>query len=221
MHKKSAFTLIELLVVIAIIAILMGILVPVSLRAIEMSRRSSCANNLRGLGTAFLAYASDNQGALPHYNPLPPANGSFAEVPDFSAIVVAKVFPDYVSDLRLFICPSDREDANGHPVSFARDIASFNSQAGNCSYMYISGYHLSRTAESPGLAPLLCDEANEREYGPATPGQMPVIGPDDNHGANVRNVLYLDGRVVTLKDANAANAIFDNLQNTDILCSVD
>jgi prepilin-type processing-associated H-X9-DG protein len=50
---------------------------------------------------------------------------------------------------------------------------------------------------------------------------MPKIGPEDNHGANVRNVLFLDGHVVTLKDANAANAIFDNLVNPKVLCSVD
>ena len=41
MHKKSAFTLIELLVVIAIIAMLMAIIVPVSIKGIEMARRSS------------------------------------------------------------------------------------------------------------------------------------------------------------------------------------
>ena len=221
MHKKSAFTLIELLVVIAIIAMLMAIIVPVSIKGIEMARRSSCANNLKGLGIAFTSYAADYKGEMPHHKPLPPAGEPFAETPDFTAIVVHVYTNGYVTDLKLWVCPSDKIDGNNIPVSVARDIGSFRSQQGNCSYMYISGYHLLRTQETPALAPLLCDESNEREYGPATPGKMPELTKDDNHGANVRNVLFLDGHVVTLKDANAANSIFDNLVNPESICSVD
>lgn len=220
MSKKSAFTLIELLVVIGIIGILVAIIVPVSLKAIEMARRSSCANNLKSIGVVFTTYASDHQGAMPHHKDLPPANGSFTETPDFTAIVVKVYTNNYIRDLRLWICPSDKLDGNSS-VAAAQDIASFQSQAGNCSYMYISGYHLMRTAETPALAPMLCDESNQREYGPATPGDMPDITDDDNHGADVRNVLFLDGHVVTFKDANAANAIFDNLKNPQVICSVD
>lgn len=220
MKPNAAFTLIELLVVIAIIAMLSAIIIPASMKGIEMARRSSCANNLKTIGIAFTSYASDHQGAMPHDQPLPPANGSFAETPDFTAIVVKVYTNGYVTDLRLWVCPSDKLDGNSS-VSVAPDIASFQSQAGNCSYMYISGYHLLRTPETPALAPLLCDEANEREYGPATPGDMPDLTDEDNHGANVRNVLFLDGHVITFKDADAANAIFDNLVNTDIICSVD
>ncbi len=220
MHKKHAFTLIELLVVIAILAILIAILLPVSFKAIEMSRRSNCANNLKSIGIAFISYASDHNGELPHFNPLPAVNESFSEVPDFSAIVVKVYTNGYVEDLRLWVCPSDKIDGNS-PVFVAPDIASFRSQFGNCSYMYISGYHLMRSVETPSAAPMLCDESNEREYGPATPGDMPEIGPDDNHGANIRNVVFLDGHVVTFKDANAANAIFDNLINPKVICSVD
>ena len=220
MSKKNAFTLIELLVVIAIIAMLAAILLPVSLKAIEMARRSSCANNLKSIGVAFTTFATDNKGEMPHYKDLPPANGTFSEVPDFSAIAVKVYTNGYVEDLRLWVCPSDKLDG-ASSVSPATDIASFQSQAGSCSYMYISGYHLTRTAETPALAPMLCDESNKREYGAATPGRMPKIDEDDNHGADVRNVLFLDGHVVTFKDADAANAIFDNLKNPAVICSVD
>ena len=220
MRNKPAFTLIELLVVIAILAILIAIVLPISIKGIEMSRRTSCANNLKGIGVAFTSYATDHQGEMPHYEPLPPATGSFMEVPDFSAIVALVYTNNYVTDLRQWVCPSDKVDGNAS-VSVARDIASFRSQRGNCSYMYISGYHLMRTPEIPATAPLLCDESNQREYGPATPGNMPKIDENDNHGAAIRNVLFLDGHVVTFKDANAANAIFDNLKNPQVICSVD
>ncbi len=220
MFRKRAFTLIELLVVIAIIGILVSIIVPASMRGIEMANRSRCANNLKAIGVSFTTFATDFKGEMPHHKPLPAANGSFQETPDFSAIAVKVYTNGYITDLRLWVCPSDKLDG-GSPASVAKDIASFKSQKGNCSYMYVSGYHLMRTAETPALAPMLCDEANAREYGPATPGNMPKIGKDDNHGANIRNVLFLDGHVVTFSDANAANAIFDNLKNSAVICSVD
>lgn len=221
MQKKSAFTLIELLVVIAILAILMAILVPASMKGVEMARRSACANNLKGIGIAFTSYAADHNGELPHIRPLPAMvpNAIFQEVKEFTPI--ALLVTNYVSDFRLWICPSDKADNNELPVHVAKKSEDFHSQQGSCSYMYISGYHLMRTAETPALAPMLCDESNKREYGPATPGDMPKIDKDDNHGANVRNVLFLDGHVVTFRDADAANAIFDNLKNPKVICSVD
>ncbi|MGI5817594.1 MAG: DUF1559 domain-containing protein [Armatimonadota bacterium] len=59
MRGKRGFTLIELLVVIAIIAILAAILFPVFARAREKARQSSCASNLKQIGTAFMMYAQD------------------------------------------------------------------------------------------------------------------------------------------------------------------
>ena len=221
MRKPSAFTLIELLVVIAIIGILVAILVPASMKGIEMARRASCANNLKSLGASFLAYATEHNGELPHYRDLPAANAGFAEVADFSAIAVKVYTNGYVTDLRLWVCPSDKLDANNASVFVAPDISSFKSKAGNCSYMYISGYHQMRSSEIPAAAPMLCDESNQQEYGAATPGAMPPIGPEDNHGASIRNVVFLDGHVVTFKDADAANAIFNDLVRPEVICSVD
>jgi prepilin-type N-terminal cleavage/methylation domain-containing protein/prepilin-type processing-associated H-X9-DG protein len=226
MQKKNAFTLIELLVVIAILGILVSILLPISLKAIEMARRSNCANNLKSIGSACLAYATDNKGWLPYGNDAEPSC-PFAEQEKNLRKQVGKLYNGgYVTDLRLWVCSSDKVDYSGKAVTVAASTSitpnnnTFNS-IGNCSYMYISGYNLIRTLEAPPLAPVFCDEANAREYGAATPGNMPKIGKDDNHGADVRNVLFLDGHVVTFKDANSANAIFDNLKNTPCICSVD
>jgi prepilin-type N-terminal cleavage/methylation domain-containing protein/prepilin-type processing-associated H-X9-DG protein len=226
MHRKNAFTLIELLVVIAIIGILASILMPASLKAIEMARISNCSNNLKSIGVAFVSYAADHQGEMPHWADLPPADKPFKEDQNFSLIVLKVYTNNYVTDLRLWVCPSDKVDNNNAPVTVAKDIATFKSKYGNCSYMYISGFHLMRTAETPAVVPMLCDESNQKEYGAATPGDMPDINEIDNHGANIRNVLFLDGHVLKIKgegagDANAANAIFNNFVNPSVICSVD
>ncbi len=63
--KKKGFTLIELLVVIAIIAMLMAILMPALGRVKRLAQRLVCGTNLKGLGTATLIYANENDDEFP------------------------------------------------------------------------------------------------------------------------------------------------------------
>lgn len=65
---KKGFTLIELLVVIAIIALLAAILFPVFSRARENAKRSTCQNNEKQIGLAFIQYSQDYDELLPLNN---------------------------------------------------------------------------------------------------------------------------------------------------------
>jgi len=83
---RRAFTLLELLVVLAITGIIAAVLFPVVGRARERGRRAACASNLYQLGLAFTLYRQDYNGLPDHLSVLSPT---------------------YLTDVRLFVCPSD------------------------------------------------------------------------------------------------------------------
>ena len=62
--RRAAFTLVELLVVIGIIGMLTALILPAVQSARESGRRTQCANNVKQLAFAALAY-EQSKGALP------------------------------------------------------------------------------------------------------------------------------------------------------------
>lgn len=133
--KRKGFTLIELLVVIAIIAILAAILFPVFAKARDKALLSTCINNEKQLGTAFMLYTQDTNGRLPMWmDPRPPDDPQFRAANSSNTTWDVYLFP-YVKAKDAFRCPANKtngakskllrsyslpRNVSGMPISYAK-----------------------------------------------------------------------------------------------------
>jgi prepilin-type processing-associated H-X9-DG protein len=112
------------LVVIAIIAILAFLLLPALSSAREKGRRAVCASNLKQIGLALLAYASDKDMKLPTVYENSPG-------PQWQ---VALLTNQYISGTAIFRCPNDRATrtvCSGPPLSYGISAGSSTTAAWN------------------------------------------------------------------------------------------
>lgn len=114
--KTPGFSLVELLVVIAIMAILAAILLPMLANSQEAARRTTCAANLKQWGLVLKMYANEAPGnRFPDHQPDesdPIASTSYIW-PKVSGPAGFQVYPDYLSEVRVGICPSSLADHPG------------------------------------------------------------------------------------------------------------
>lgn len=108
---KRAFTVFEILIALAILGVLAAVVIP-SLRMVQARAGSAkCLNQLRQLGTALNLYLGDHQMIMPT---LKAARGSKEE----DVAVIDNTLHTYVSDQRVFACPSDRKQADSTGTSY-------------------------------------------------------------------------------------------------------
>lgn len=123
--SRHGFTLVELLVVIGIIALLISILLPSLNKAREASRRVVCLSQMRQIHTAMMMYVQDNK-LMPLGGPYANMGSTmnlavpferFARVegrnygwgqpqPWSGKVGLGVMFPKYVTDARIYWCPS-------------------------------------------------------------------------------------------------------------------
>lgn len=222
MKRHEAFTLTELLVLAAILAGVAALLLPALGGAHEISSRAACANNLRQIGLAMLAYSEEYGGNFPTcYDAEARFSGS--NCGSCAGVVGAKgavqfyqllVNTKYLPSTKVFVCPSDK---NCHYVNkdwvVTPAAVGATMQPWNKSYFFVSRLN-SRRGSKPYL--LMADDSH---YMPDKCGQpagpQNKVTPDvdglDNHGAEGRNALFSDGHAQWINDPSI-NPYFQTAQ---------
>lgn len=179
-HTVGGFTLIELLVVTSIISILAGMLLPGLAGARERARRVACLNNLRQIGAGLQMYAQDYDERFPRMqavNPQPSAREC-----------LGFLYDRYVSDMALWVCPSD--DVDKAKAAVPTDYESGTPcviPAANCSYGYDPDHGPTHKPDV-AIASDLWTDAGDPAY---------------NHDGDGQNVLYIGGNVLWYNTSSA------------------
>ena len=142
-RSRSAFTLIELLVVITIIGVLVGMLMPAITLVMDSARKTSCANNLRQIGTAQQSYSGDNRGWLPYLN----WNGVDVSARGHSGGIFELLISPYLgiepprmweeTGAAIFRCKASPVKGLGNNLNWMRGLTSYE---GALTYIYYESY---------------------------------------------------------------------------------
>lgn len=97
--RKTWFRMGEFLAALALLVALAALGVSALMRSREAAGNASCMSNLKQLGIVMKMYANESKGE--RYPPLSP-------IPNNWIFDMNAVYPEYMTDLRILVCPSSR-----------------------------------------------------------------------------------------------------------------
>lgn len=109
--RREAFSLMEILASVAIIAILAALIAPLAGRMTEQATRAKCVSNQRQVFLGVSSYATDHSSEVPSVRAAAQQEetyqGRIYNDETYGALLL--LYPGYISDKRVFVCPSDKE----------------------------------------------------------------------------------------------------------------
>lgn len=220
-REKAGFTLIELLAAIGIIAVLAILLIPSLKSFTTRAQGSQCANNLRQIHVAAMAYANENNGRS---LPAQLLNGSTYTfwVDILRPYLGAQSSTDTHMDAK-FRCPGYRKGSNLWAWGYGMNSRPGYEGAATVAPMYRYNWDEVNVATPSSMAKgsfqqaaitypskrlFLCD-AIEWQINITSSGVLQDFPDYNRHGANRCNALFYDGHVESVAKARLQQAVYD------------
>ena len=182
-------TLVEVLVVVSVCAILAALIFPAFRQMRERSAAAKCAGTLRQLGTAFLAYAADNNGTLPtmFQGPAPAREESYW---NFTIAPYLGLPAGQGAALHTLMCPEPSKEKFPSYGANYPTIVALNEGQSSASWLDIGSKRLVGNADSRAF--LLADATSAAVYSPLT---FPLDRDEDGDGTTDSNASFSYNRL--------------------------